>query len=243
MELTEALAIFACALGATFIGTLSGFGFALLIVPPLSFVIGAKDAVVLSNALGFSWLVTMFTRLRADVAWGTAIPLTIAAFAGMPLGLLILEVASQRTLQLILAVNVLAAVLLIWRGVVLPFHGRAFDAVAGFVSGILNTSTSMNGPPIVIHLQNRGMAAAPFRATIAAVFVASSVLTLALYAVGGRLDGEVFQRVGVGLPGLAIGYLAGSVVVRRLDQAQFRRVVMGVLVASAVMVFARALTA
>ena len=63
MPLGDAVAISLLAFGAAFVGTISGFGFALLIVPPLSFVVGPKEAVVLSNALGVSWLATMFVPL------------------------------------------------------------------------------------------------------------------------------------------------------------------------------------
>lgn len=239
MSAAEACAILGLAAAASFIGTISGFGFALLIVPPLSFVVGPKEAVVLSNVLGASWLMTMFVRLHKHVDWRTAIPLGIAAFAGMPFGLLLLEAVSGRTLQIILGVNVLFATVVLWRGVRLPLEGRLVDAATGFLSGVLNTSTSMNGPPVVLHLQNRGLAPVPFRATLSAFFVSSSLLTLALYAVGGQLDGFALAAAAVGLPGLAVGYLAGDAVSRRLDAAQFRGIVVGVLILSATLILAR----
>ena len=62
-----------------------------------------------------------------------------------------------------------------------------------------------------------------------------------LYAIGGQLDEEALVRGAVGLPGLAVGYLAGNAVAARLDARQFRRVVIGVLLVSAVLVLSRAL--
>ncbi len=240
MEAGEIVAIAGLAMAAAFVGSITGFGFALLIVPPLSFVVGAKEAVVLSNLLGLSWLLAMFARFREHVVWKAAVPLAIAAFVGMPFGLVVLEVVSGRTLQIILAVNVLFATVFLWRGFVVPLRGRLADSAVGFVSGVLNTSTSMNGPPLVLHLQSQGLAPLPFRATLAAVFAASAVFTMGLYALGGRLDGEALARAGVGLPGLAVGYLAGNAVADRLDAAQFRGVVIGVLMLSAVLVLVRA---
>ncbi len=238
----DALLVCLFAAGAAFIGTLSGFGFALLIVPPLAFVFGAKDAVVLSNVLGASWLMAMFVRLRRQVVWRTAAPLMIAAFAGMPFGLLVLQVISARLLQLFLAVNVMAATLLMWRGVRLRWEGRLVDAATGFVSGVLNTSTSMNGPPVVLHLQNQGMAPDPFRATLSAFFTASSLFTLFLYVLGDRVGEFELRAVAAGLPGLALGYVGGNVVVRRLNPAQFRTMVVGILLLSATLLFIRTLT-
>ena len=239
MSLPEALAILSLSAAASFIGTISGFGFALLIVPPLSFVVGAKEAVVLSNVLGSSWLMAMFLALHRSVVWRTAVPLGVAAFAGMPLGLLVLELVPAPTLQVVLGVNVLVATILLWRGVRLPIEGRLADAVTGFISGVLNTSTSMNGPPVVLHLQNRGLAPIPFRATLSAFFVSSSVFALVLYAVGGQLDRFALAAAGVGLPGLVVGYVAGNLVVGRLDARQFRGVVVGVLMLSGGLILAR----
>ena len=239
MSAAEAFAILGLAAAASFIGTISGFGFALLIVPPLSFVVGPKEAVVLSNVLGASWLMAMFIRLHRQVSWRIAIPLSIAALAGMPFGLVLLEAVSTRMLQVILGLNVLLATVLLWRGLRVPVEGRLIDAVTGFVSGVLNTSTSMNGPPVVLHLQNHGLSPIPFRATLSAFFVSSSLVALALYAIGGQLDRFVLASAGVGLPGLVAGYVAGNVVVGRLDAAQFRGVVVGVLVCSATLILVR----
>lgn len=240
MPLGDAVAISLLAFGAAFVGTISGFGFALLIVPPLSFVVGPKEAVVLSNVLGVSWLATMFVRLRRDVEWGSALPLMVAAFCGMPFGLLVLEVVPGRVLQVVLGVNVLVAIFLLSKGVRVNTQSRIFDGVAGFVSGVLNTSTSMNGPPIVLHLQNKGLAPGPFRATIAAFFVVSAIVTLALYAASGRVGEYELKAVVLGLPGLGLGYLGGSFIVGRMNAGQFRKFVMAVLVASAIMALAGA---
>lgn len=238
MPLGDAVAISLLAFGAAFVGTISGFGFALLIVPPLSFVVGPKEAVILSNVLGCSWLMTMFVRLRQEVVWRSALPLIVAAFAGMPFGLVILAVVSGRVLQGMLGVVVLVATFLVWKGVRINSQHRAFDIVAGFISGVLNTSTSMNGPPIVLHLQNKELAPGPFRATIAAFFVASALVTLALYTASGRIGQYELQAAALGLPGLAFGYVGGSLVVGRMDAGQFRKFVIGVLVASATLTLA-----
>ena len=51
-----------------------------------------------------------------------------------------------------------------------------FVVGVGFVSGVLNTSLSTNGPPLVFGLQARHLGAAPFRATISTVFAFSNIV-------------------------------------------------------------------
>jgi uncharacterized protein len=236
----EAAAILGLAGLASFVGAVSGFGFALLIVPPLSALVGVKEAIVLANVLGASHSTAMFVRLRRAAHWPMVGVLAAAGFVGMPLGLFVLEVTSVRVLQVILGLTIAAATVLLLRGTDLFPRGRLGDAVVGFVSGVLNTSTSMNGPPVVLHLQSRGLDQAAFRGTLAAFFVITNILTIALYAVGGRLDGDVGARYLVGLPGLAAGWLLGNAAASRLPQRAFRSMVVGILFASAAVVLARA---
>lgn len=241
MSPLDAAAILALAAAAAFTQAVSGFGFSLLLVPPLALLIGPREAVVAANGLGVLVYAPGAIHLRRAVDVRLWLRLIVAAAAGMPVGLLILVAVSPTILQVVIAVTVITATLLIWRGVELHRAGWLGDALAGFVSGVSNTSTSMSGPPVVLYLQGRGVAPDAFRATLAAFFLASGGAALALYALSGRLDLDALGRMAVGAPGLAAGWVTGNAVYRRLDQRRFRRVVFAVLLASAAVAIATAL--
>jgi uncharacterized membrane protein YfcA len=235
VTLPEAVAVFLLAAGASVVQSLTGLGFGLLIVPPLVLVVGPKDAVVVSNVLATILSGALLVRQHPQVEWRTGTALLVAAIAGMPLGLLVLVVISPGALQVLIAVTVILFTLLLARGLRIHAAGLAGDAVAGLISGVLRTSTSMSGPPVVLYLQGTGMSPDRFRATLAWFFVASGVISIGLFGLAGRLDGRVGAEVAVGFPALAAGLAGGSALYRRVDAALFRRVVFGVLLVSAVL--------
>jgi uncharacterized membrane protein YfcA len=238
MSATElALAgMLACA--AAFSQSLSGFGFNLLIVPPLALVIGAKEAVVAATLMGLITSTLTLLTARAAVAWRLGGILFATAAIGMPVGLAILILVNPDALRVLIALTVLAAALLYWRGYRVAAQHPMLDAAAGFVSGVLNTSTSMSGPPLVLYLQNRGVGREEFRGTINAFFLASGLLAASLFAAGGQVDGHELSVLAVSAPLILLGWAAGHQAFRRLDVVRFQQIVVAVLLVSATMAIA-----
>jgi len=214
--------------------SLSGFGFSLFIVPLLIPLVGAKDAVVLANLLGVFVNVITIARLGRFVDWGLGWTLLAGAVVGMPFGVVLLALANPDALQVAIGVVVLASTVALWRGFRVRGPGRSGNLAAGFVSGVLNTSTSMSGPPVVIYLQGQGVPSVPFRATLGAYFLASALVAAALFAANGRIHGATLAYAAGALPAMAAGWVGGYVVANRVSDIVFRRIVIAVLVATAV---------
>ena len=229
----DAVLVFVLVAGAAVVQSLTGLGFGLMVVPPLVLVLGAKDAVVVSNVLGTVASILMFSRLHGGVAWRTTTVLLVGSAIGMPFGLALLIVIHPDLLQVVIAVVVILFATLLARGLRLHGGGRLGDLATGAISGVLRMSTSMSGPPVVIYLQGRGMASAPFRATLAAYFAIGGVLGTALLAAGGQLDRESAIASLVGMPALLAGLTGGSLLYRAVDEVLFRRLVLAVLFVSA----------
>lgn len=224
----------AALLFASSVQAVTGFGFALLAMPLLSLVIGAKDAVAVSSIVGSLGSIVLFARTYRHVEWPLVGPLMVGAVAGMPLGLVVLLAVDERVLKLVIAGAVLCFVAILSRGWSLEGASRRADVLAGFVSGVLNTSVSTNGPPLVLALQARRLPPDAFRGTISAVFVASSLLGNVLLGAAGRYTSTVAGYALVGPPALLVGNLIGGRIGRRLPAERFRPLVMGLLVLAAV---------
>lgn len=229
----EVIAVVALAGMASFSQALSGFGFSLLIVPPLALVVGPKEAVVMANMMGMMSSSLTITSMHSSIDRRLGTWLFLSAAAGMPVGLLVLVVVEPAVLQVIIAVTVLVATTLIWRGLHIQAQNRPLDVVAGFVSGVLNTATSMSGPPLVLYLQNRGLSPGQFRATLNAFFLAASLMATVLFVLGSRIGSYELGMALFAAPLVALGWVGGHRIFGRLDPDQFRQVVIVVLFASA----------
>jgi uncharacterized membrane protein YfcA len=100
----------------------------------------------------------------------------------------------------------------------------------------------MNGPPLVITLQAMRLRPDSFRATLQAVFCSQDAAAVVGFVAVGQMSRTALVAIAAGLPGLPLGWLLGDRVFTRIDQDVFRRVVLGMLVVSAVAAAASVLT-
>ncbi|WP_157756875.1 sulfite exporter TauE/SafE family protein [Plantactinospora sp. KBS50] len=232
---------FGIVLLAAFAQAVSGFGYALLAVPLLTLASDPRTAVVVASVTGVGLTVTSAARERAHARWRTALLLTSAAVLGMPVGLLVLTLAPARLLTVLIAVVVLGCTVLVWRRV--RFRtGPAVVAAVGVFSGVLATSTGMNGPPLVAAFQALGYDPRTFRATLAAAFAGSGVLGLAGFVLAGQVDAATLRLAAAGLPAVLLGWWLGDRIFARVNLVVFRRIVLLGLVAMSAAALVQALT-
>lgn len=227
---------------ASLIQALTGFGFALLAVPLLSLTLAPKTAVVLVFLLGS--LSSILTALlnRGAVNWVEVRRLSVGSFLAMPFGVVLLIGASVTLLRVILGVATCAAAF--W----LMFGQNASQSwakrpsapyVMGAVSGILNTSLSTNGPPIVAYLRARGLGVDSFRSTISTFFVLSSVVGLAMLFVGGAVHHQSLMLFAWSVGFCFIGWAVGQFSASRINPAHFTKAVDGLMLLSGLLTLSK----
>jgi len=236
-----AVAIVVLALVAACIQALSGFGFSLFIVPFLAILIGPKDTVFLANILSVAINAAQAGHLRHAVERRTATVLTIGSFAGMPVGLAVLLLVNTTVLQIAIAVIVIVFTLLVMRGLSIHGGGLRGDLATGVVSGILNTSTSMSGPPVVLYFQGKKMPPLEFRATTNAFFLVTALGAVVMLTLGGAVKPYVLVAAAISLPSVFIGRLVGNALFARTHPTLFRRMVFAILLLSGVSAIAGAI--
>jgi len=224
------LAALAALLGAA-VQSATGFGFALVLSPALFAVMEPTEAVTALLLLGAALNLLVLLE-RHDARWILLPRLTLPAVPGLALGAVLLAALSREPLQIGVGLAVIAAAL--WqlrdRGVA----RRIPAAVAGFTSGVLTTSISISGPPLVLWLEAQELRPVEFRATLAALFLALNVLGGAV-VLGIEGSGAVDLGALAPLLGLVlIGYALGTFAFRRLDQRRFATVVIVLVICTGV---------
>jgi uncharacterized protein len=200
----------------------SGFGLALILSPALFAFMDQEEAVAALLLLAAAVCVLVLIESR-QVATQGLLRLLVPALPGLPLGLLVLAALSKELLQVGVGLAVIVAAL--WQArhaAVTRFPG----AVAGFLSGVLTTSISINGPPLVLWLEAEGVPPAAFRATLAAAFLFLDVAGGALLVSSEGTDVIDAGVLGPLLVCVAAGYALGALAFRRLDAERFFRIVL-----------------
>lgn len=241
MDPREAVAVLLLTAFAATAQSVTGFGFGLLIIPPLVLLLGPKDAVVLSTILGTALSVLMLGRLHARVAWRPVSLAIAGAVVGSPFGLLILVTLDKSVLQVVIAAAVLVATAVLIRGYNVHAEGRAAPAVAGFIGGVTRMAAGLPGPPVVLYFQATRIAPDLQRASVTAFFVVTGFVGLTFFGVEGSLRWGLVALAAAAAPGIAVGWWAGGHIFARLDQRIFSTVVYVMLVGSALAAIAAAL--
>jgi uncharacterized membrane protein YfcA len=224
-----ALAILALVVVAAAIQAHSGFGFALFLVPLASALIAPRETVLLAGLLALAMNGMQGIHLRRFVDRRLASLLTAGSLLGMPAGMALLLLADPLALRAGAAVAVLLFTALIATGVRIPAGGVPSDLAAGMVSGMLNTSTGISGPPVAIYLQNRLLLPTEFRGTIAAFFFVTSIGAVALFVAAGAIEPWLLMVAVMSLPSLFLGSRLGNALFARTSEVNFRRSVLSVL--------------
>ena len=243
MNLQELVWICLVVTGASATQAISGFGFALIAVPLLSLFIEPQTAVVLATVVGaFSSTFQAITD-RRYAQRNLVQRLAVTAYIGMPFGLVVFLVVSESVLRFIVGVVVLIAAVALMRGFSIAHTNKKIDWIMGWASGVLATSTSTNGPPLVFLLQAKKLNPESFRASINVVFSLTSFGAILLFAVTGNITRDDFAGIGISIPMLLLGLAIGFKVRTRINAEQFRILVFALLIGSALSALVAAVVA
>jgi uncharacterized membrane protein YfcA len=224
-----ALAVLAALAGAA-VQSASGLGFALVLSPVLFAVLEPAEAVTAVLLLGMVLCSLVLVESRGVATHGLG-RLLVPAVPGLGLGLLVITALSKESLQVGVGVAVIAAAA--WQ---LRHRApiRVPAVAAGFLSGALTTSISVNGPPLALWLESERVPPEVFRTTLAAAFLILDVAGVALIVSSQGLDTIDLGVLAPLLAAVAAGYALGSVAFRRLDPDRFSTAVLVVVICTGI---------
>ena len=208
----------------------SGFGFGLLATPALllsgfslPFVVTVNLLITLATRTSVAWrLRGAIDRRRVALLVGGAVP-------GLWLGSRALGAIDARTQKLCVGIVIaVAAAALFWADRKPPRPRiRGLTVVAGFLGGVLGTTTSLVGVPPALLLARRRLATTSFFADLSAYFIATAAIGLAILALEGRYSGSATFTFLWWLPGVLVANVIGTSVGLRLPVTAFRRLALG----------------
>ncbi|MGA1143054.1 MAG: sulfite exporter TauE/SafE family protein [Ilumatobacteraceae bacterium] len=225
---------------AALVQALGGFGFALMAVPLAALVVDLELAVVAVSVGSLVNTALLCARTYRRVERKVAVRFNVPALIGMPIGLWVLRTAPQNPLKVMLGVIIVIATLALMRSafrvpgdsMLKPAARAAVDVIAGWLSGILSTSTGTNGPPLVLALASRRLSPEVFRATLAFTFTVTGSLSLAMFAVSGMVSRDALTIAAVAVPLILLGQGVGIRLQPKLSNRRFDRLVYVLLILS-----------
>ena len=216
---------------------LVGLGLGLVAAPVITLL---EPTLMPELMLWLALMMPLVTLVREhhEIDWfglGWSLP---ARVVGTALGVLVVASVSTAGLGVAVGAMVLLSVVLTVRAVRVPVNVGSLT-VAGFVSGVAGTATSIGGPPIAILYQHRSPA--QIRSTLGIYFTVGAALSLIGLGLAGVLEQRSLFLALLLAPALVLGFLVSRVLDRRLPRHHVRTGVLLVCAISSVVLLVRSL--
>jgi hypothetical protein len=215
----------------------SGFGFGLVAVTFLSFVMNIKDASVGLVLVSLSINIFIFWRLRSAFRFERIMPLLISSLAGVPLGVLILIKADENILKRILGLILIIAVIqgLFPRLRRKRWHAWWLGIPCGLFSGALSGAFATGGPPIVAFLSNQNFGRLRYVASVQLVLGVSAIIRFLCLTINNSLNIKLLSLSLIGAVAAVSGAFIGLHILKKINQELFRKIILGILMIMAFM--------
>ena len=235
------------ALGAAmggFVQGLSGFAFGLV---AMSLWAWTMDPALAGSLVVFGSLVGQILSIgtvRQSFDRRRIMPFILGGIVGVPLGVRLLGHIDPLGFRLavgLLLVLWCPAMLLARNLPRIDHGGRVADSAVGLIGGIMGGLGGLTGPAPTLWATLRGWDRDAQRAVFQTFNLSMQGLTMATYLATGAISRQVWPLLLALVPAMLLPTLLGARIYRRFDDAVFRRIVLGLLTLSGVVLVATAL--
>jgi uncharacterized membrane protein YfcA len=230
------LFLFATFAGA-FVAGLSGFAFGLVAASIWLYILTPLQTATLIVAFGLLIQGYSVWKLRKALDWRKLWPFLTGAALGVPAGVTLLIWSNPKSLRIAVGIVLIAYSLYAFlRPALKPVTagGRAADAAAGFLNGVLGGLTGLAGILVTIWCSLRGWPKEVQRTIFQPVAVAVFLMSAIWLGAKGTVTVETAKLFVMGLPCVVAGTWLGLKMFGRIDETTFRKIVLALLFVSGV---------
>ena len=240
LSVEQTLAVAAIVFGGALVFCTVGFGIGVASFPLLLLLLDPQTAVVVINTVSLPMFLLVIWQTRQHIPVHQVLPIAAAGLVGVPVGIFILRDADTVFLRiaiagLILALTLLAAFNTRWT---LP-KSVPVGLGVGFVVSVLLNAFGVGGALMALTWLSHRMSSRALRGSLSLYFLAVEGVGVIGYGAAGMLTGERLQLIAVALLPVVLGFMVALLILRRINEVIFRRLVILAIIATSVMVLAR----
>lgn len=226
--------------GAGFVQRVSGFGlgiFSMMFLP--HFLPTHTAAAAISCMFSCVTSTVNAVRYRKDVAFKTALPMTLAALVTIPVAVYFSASISSKFFEILLGVVlILLSLYFLFFNKSLTIRPKVTGGLlTGAISGILNGLFSTGGPPAVLYLTCATNSNIAYFATIQFFFCFTNLYATVMRIFSGDITGMVLLYFLVGVIGCITGDFVGGKVFGKLDAGMLKKIIYIGMIVSGLLMF------
>ena len=221
---------------AAFVRGLSGFGFALILAPLLLLLLNPVAVVITILFLGFFSHIGVVLWSLKRIELKRIYPMLASSLLGIPLGVWIISVIAPSLLKIVIGAVIITFAIPMAIGFRKTIsHERLGGGIAGFLSGMLATSTGLGGPPLVLFMHNQGWPKQAIHPSLAAYLLFLTTFSLMALYVSNQVHVETVVTAASLLPTMFIGVIVGVRTFDRTDSRLFQRLSIAIVIGAGIL--------
>ena len=236
IEIYQLILIAVIAFAASYIQSVSGFGFGIFAMIFLPRLLAYTEANMLSSMLSVltSVFVVIYTFRKASYK-NIIFPLIGFLFTTY-ISIMFLKGAGNEILTLLLGIALLTlSVYFFFFSDKIRIKSTWYAGlIAGLLSGILGGMFAMSGPPVVIYFMQSEEDSEHYLATLSAYFVISGVASVFIKAGAGFITQNVWAAFVIGLGGMLLGAVVGKRTRTHISSAALKKTVYAIMAISGI---------
>jgi len=222
--------------GASFVQSVTGFGFGIVAMIFLPSLLLYTEANALSSILSTitSLIVVMVTY--KNVNWKNLIFTLLGSLVANYFAVNFMKTTANETLILLLGIALfLLSIFFFFFSDKVKIRPTWYAGlIAGLISGVMSGLFAIGGPPVVIYYMQSEENSDKYLATISAYFVFSGIITVVLKAISGFITTNVLIGFAIGVIGMIIGSILGKHTRNKANSKMIKKAVYGVMAVSGI---------
>lgn len=180
---------------------LSGFGVALISMALLPNLIGIQASIALVALVAFVVDLGVLLRYWRSLQFKTMLPLILASFVGVPLGIFLLRRLDEAITLPLLGIIIAGYALYALSGLRLPtLKAEGWSYCTGFLGGLFGGAYNTPGPPIIVYASCQEWEPDTFKGNLQTFFIQNSIIVLLGHFLSGSFTPEIWSLFWRGLP-------------------------------------------
>jgi hypothetical protein len=218
---------------AAFLQGVTGFGFGMVAMALLPFVMSARLASVVVAFMALVNTGYLTWQLRKSVNWRILLPLLAGATFGVPIGVYALKTFPESLLKRLIGFAILGyCAYYTWSTLRASPWSRELPSwwrfPIGVVAGAFGGAVNVGGPPVILYIYSQPWSRDLIRATLVTYFALVTALKIALLFAQQMVTTETVSYL-VSVPVIWAGSSLGLWIGRRMKAVYFQTIVIGAL--------------
>jgi uncharacterized protein len=242
---TTTIVVVLGALCGGFVTGLAGFGTGLTALAFWLHVVNPVVAAVLVAACSVVGQAQSLFTVRRAITWHRVWPFIAGGILGVPFGVASLRLLDPQTLKVLLGLLLIcytAVMLGVRRYPTIAWGGKVADGVIGFGGGALGGVAGLSGPLPTIWCGLRGWNADAQRAVYQPFNLTILAIALCTHILQGNVTEQVWRLIFMCIPATILGAYLGIRMYGRVNDQQFRVIVLWLLLISGIVLTVSNLT-